>query len=219
MAGQQPKRGIAILGGTFDPIHNGHLTIAVWLRDNLNYHTVHLIPCYQPPHGKTPLASAQQRLTMVKLAIVNIAGLSIDECEIQRQGKSYMADTLQQLHHRYPNEPLLLAIGSDAFLTLPQWHHWQQITALAQLVIIPRPGDSLAAITAMGQQLQLTYCDNTNTDNQNFGTFLIADMTPIEPSSTHIRQLLKQGKTPTDLPPAVAEFIQQQQLYSLSHRK
>src|SRR5579864_366976 len=113
------QKPIGILGGTFDPIHFGHLRSALELHQALDLAEVRLIPCYQPVHRKSPIASPEQRLAMVRKAVENEPALQVDSCEIQRKGPSYMIDTLLTLHKKLPHTPLCLIMGIDALLNFP----------------------------------------------------------------------------------------------------
>jgi nicotinate-nucleotide adenylyltransferase len=135
----QLSQAIGILGGTFDPIHFGHLRTALELCDALNLAQVRLIPCYQPVHRKLPAASPQQRLAMVKEAIAGEPALQVDTCEIDRQGPSYTIDTLQILSKNFPNTPLCMIMGIDALLSFSSWHRWEEILTLSHLIVAHRP--------------------------------------------------------------------------------
>src|SRR5476651_2279340 len=133
------QQAIGILGGTFDPIHFGHLRMALELYQALDLAEVRLIPCYQPVHRKQPVATPEQRLAMVHKAIDREPALQVDACEIERQGPSYTIDTLITLHERLPNTPLCIFMGIDALLNFPSWHKWEAILQLAHLVVAHRP--------------------------------------------------------------------------------
>ncbi|MCC2667156.1 MAG: nadD, partial [Gammaproteobacteria bacterium] len=128
------KQPIGILGGTFDPIHLGHLQIARSVAQAFHLAEVRLMPCYQPAHRILPIATPEQRLDMVRCAIQQEPLLKIEETEIQRQGVSYMADTLEILHQQLPQTPLCLILGLDAFLGFPTWHRYSKILELAHLI-------------------------------------------------------------------------------------
>ena len=136
---------IGIFGGTFDPIHYGHLRSALEVKDIFGLNEVRLIPCASPPHREQPAVTAEMRLQMLELAIKNQPGLKIDTRELDRhkvsdQTPSYMVDTLKSLRQEFPAEPLLLFIGTDAFKHLTSWHQWQQLFDYAHIVVMTRPG-------------------------------------------------------------------------------
>src|SRR5687768_13270840 len=121
------SKAIGILGGTFDPIHLGHLRMAIELYESLNLARVHLIPCYTPVHRAQTVASAEERLAMVKAAIANEPVLYADDREIKSKKPSYTIDTLLSLKEEFPDTPLCLFVGIDAFLGFLSWHRWEEI--------------------------------------------------------------------------------------------
>ena len=135
---------LGVFGGTFDPIHCGHLELARELREKLALSSVRFIPAGQPPHRGAPAASAQHRLAMVELAVANHPGLEVDTREIERKGRSYTVTTLEELHEEDRARTLALILGADAFLGLETWHRWREVFELAHLVVVARPGVTLA---------------------------------------------------------------------------
>jgi nicotinate-nucleotide adenylyltransferase len=131
---------IGILGGTFAPIHNGHLRLAIEVREQLGLKEVRLIPAAQPPLRPAPAVPASRRLRWVQLALENEPGLSVDDCELRREGPSYTVETLAQLRARYPDAPLVLILGMDAAAQLQRWHRWESLLELAHLLFCNRPG-------------------------------------------------------------------------------
>ena len=131
---------IGILGGTFDPIHYGHLRFASAVRSALGLTKVHVIPAGVPPHREAPWASPQDRMAMTKLGCAEFPSLQPDDREVGRAGPSYTVDTLQELHSEDRNRPLALLLGTDALQGLASWHRWQQLFTLAHIVVVERPG-------------------------------------------------------------------------------
>ncbi len=125
---------IGIFGGTFDPIHLGHLRTALEVKQALQLEHVRFIPCFSPPHRAAPQADAQQRLALLRAALEQQDDFVIDTREIQRGGPSYMIDTLQSLHAEYPQQTLCLIIGMDAFYYFDTWQAYMQILDVAHVV-------------------------------------------------------------------------------------
>jgi nicotinate-nucleotide adenylyltransferase len=137
---------IGLLGGTFDPIHFGHLRLAEELAEELDIAQVRFIPAGQPPHRGQPRADASQRLEMVRRAVAGNPRFRLDAREIQRDAPSYSVDTLTALRAELPAEtPLVLFMGGDAFLGLTTWHEWRHLFDLAHIAVAHRPGYSLAS--------------------------------------------------------------------------
>ena len=136
-----PLRRLGILGGTFDPIHHGHLIAAAELRHALALDRVLLVPNADPPHKPgVPVSTAEDRLAMIRLAIAGVPWLEIDTIELDRGGRSYTVDTLRALAAREPRSLLLFLMGEDSLRDLPRWHRPEEIVALADLGVATRPG-------------------------------------------------------------------------------
>lgn len=147
------KEAIGILGGTFDPIHYGHLRPALDVAEQLNLSHIRLIPNSTPPHRDQPQATAKQRLLMLNLAVKDNEQFVVDDRELQREGLSYTVDTLLSLRHDFPDTPLYLLVGTDAFLGIKTWHHWQQLLDLCHVVVMQRPDEGLV----ISSDLELWY--------------------------------------------------------------
>ena len=206
---------IGIFGGTFDPIHFGHLRSALEVKEIFGLDEVHLIPCANPPHRKQPAVSAQMRLQMLELAIKNQPELKIDARELDRpsgQAPSYMVDTLKSLRQEFKKEPLLLFIGSDAFKHLTGWHQWQQLFDYAHIVVLTRPGfqnqqlDDFFKARLAGDIKELA--------QTNAGKLCFQQVTQLDISATAIRNMIANKQNPGFLlPDAVIEYIKQHKLY------
>ena len=131
---------IGIFGGTFDPIHFGHLRTAFELLQALRLNEIRFMPAGSPPHRDVTVASAEVRFAMVKAAIAGQPGFVVDDREIRREGPSYSVDTMRTLRADFPDHSLSLIVGMDAFLSLPKWHQWREILQLAHVVVAHRPG-------------------------------------------------------------------------------
>ncbi len=210
-------RPIGILGGTFDPVHFGHLRPALESLESLGLAEVRLIPCGQPPHRSPPRAAAAERLAMLELALAGQPGLRVDVRELERPGPSYMVDTLASLRAELGATPLCLLLGSDAFLGLPGWHRWQELAQLAHLVVMHRPGWELSAVPApLAQLLEANRVQNPAAlAAQPAGAILFQPVTQLEISATAIRDTIAAGRSPRYLlPEAVWERIRAHGLYT-----
>ncbi len=206
-------------GGTFDPIHDGHLAIARAARDSLRAE-VGLMPAADPPHRAPPGASAEHRARMLDLAVAGERGLHVDRRELRRQGRSYTVDTLREVRAELgPDAPLALLVGADSFLDLPQWHQWQALFDLAHFVVAERPGSPLAAE-------RIAFAAGRETDEvQVLGqapagrVFRLRQPLQAE-SASQVRERIAAGQPWQALvPPAVAGYIQRHGLYGLPSQR
>lgn len=212
---------LVLLGGTFDPVHYGHLRMADDVRVALHVPEVLLVPAADPPHRPPPGAPAADRVAMLELAIGAFDGLGIDLVEVRRGGKSYTVDTLRELRDRWPSRPLAWVVGADAFLGLPQWHRYRELLDLAHLVVVARPGIDLAA-NLHGDLAQIwnarATADPRAIDNAAAGRIVTVLTSPNAISATAIRVALAQS--PVDetalrrlLPAVVLSYIESRHLY------
>jgi nicotinate-nucleotide adenylyltransferase len=212
------KPPIGLLGGTFDPIHIGHLRPAIEARDAIGLAEIRLIPNHIPPHRANPFCSSEQRLAMVKLAAAENAGFVVDERELKRDTPSWTIDTLIELRQALPGTPLCFLMGMDSLLGLPSWHRWQELLDYAHLVVSVRPGwqpDYPGEVAELLPRHHTT--DATALHRRLAGHIWLADNQPIELSATRLRALLAAGEDPRYLlPPSVADYIRQQGLYQPS---
>jgi nicotinate-nucleotide adenylyltransferase len=210
---------IGVLGGTFDPIHFGHLRLAQELADALDLERVRFIPTGTPPHRNSPHVSGIHRLDMVRIAIAGNPAFEADDREIRREGISYSYDTLTELRDELGERPLCLLMGADAFAALATWHRWQELFDLAHVVIAHRPGFRLqglqAALPAPLRKIYLRRLAGApGMPQANAGSILTREITALDISATHIRAMLAQGSSPRYLvPDAVLEYIDQNHLY------
>ena len=205
---------IGILGGTFDPIHFGHLRPALEIRERLNLQELRLLPCRLPPHRAVPAADARHRLAMLELAVAGVPGFRVDRRELERPGPSYTVDTLFDLRAEIgPNRPLLLIMGMDAFAGLHTWHRWREIPGLAHVVVAHRPGS--AAPGAAGYlSVAEAVVDPDALRVHAGGRVLFQPVTQLEISATAIRESLRAGLSPRFLlPDAVHSYIDRYHLY------
>ena len=212
---------LGILGGTFDPIHSGHLELARELRAALGLSAVRLIPAGDPPHRAAPVASAVHRLAMVELAVADEPGLEVDAREIHRAGRSYTVPTLEELRNEAPARPLALILGADAFLGLPTWHRWPELFELAHVVVVARPGvaidDAMPAALA-GEWSRRLRRDAVALSTGVAGAIVMQPITAHAISASAIRARLARGSDGVAavrglLPAAVLAYIDRNQLY------
>lgn len=200
---------IGILGGTFDPVHHGHLRLALEVREALGLAEVRLIPTASSHLRATAMASAEQRLAMLERAVV--PGLVVDARELARGGCSYTIDTLISLRQQFPTSPLCFILGADAWNALPLWHRWRELLDYAHLVVATRPGVSLGAIPELAR-VQTTDFGRLTTTLAGCVGWLSIPLLPI--SATDLRARRRAGQCLDALtPPAVVAFIAAQGLY------
>jgi nicotinate-nucleotide adenylyltransferase len=207
---------IGILGGTFDPIHFGHLRPVLDIHQALGLDEVRMLPCRIPPHRNTPYATPEQRLTMLRLAVHGEQALSVDERELRRDGPSYMVDTLFSFRAEMGNErPLALLIGMDALQGLDSWHRWQELTDLCHLIVATRPGwkpPRSGKVASLVRRRQVEEVEALHV--QPAGKLLFCPVTQLDISASRIRTLVAAGRSPRYLlPAAVLEYIQLAGLY------
>lgn len=206
---------IGIFGGTFDPIHFGHLRPALELLQALQLEEVRFVPCRQPPHRDTPGATPAQRLRMVQAAVAGVPGFRVDERELRRDGPSYMVDTLRSLRAELPRNTLCLLLGMDALLGLQRWHRWREILQLAHVVGAHRPGWSPPAEGELADLLHAHGgADAGALERQQAGLILLQPVTQLEISATAVRAMVAAGRSPRFLlPDPVYELIEQESIY------
>ncbi len=211
---------VGILGGTFNPIHNGHLHLAEQLLLQLHFDEIRFIPSAVPALKKLPAVSAQQRAEMVALAIAHQPKFKLDTLELERHGVSYTIDTLQSLRNELGRETAIcLLMGYDALINLPQWHRWQSLLDYAHIVVVNRPQAHQApdAIIANWLAEHQKEFNQANIQAPCGAVFLI-EIPPLDISSSQIRTLLAQGQSVnTMLPKSVNRYIRQQHLYLIKH--
>ncbi len=206
---------LALFGGTFDPVHYGHLRCAEEARQKLNLKHLYLLPAGSPPHRKTPSATAKQRLEMLQLAQSEFPHLMIDDRETRRGGPSYMVDTLRELRAELPQQPLLLLLGQDAANHLHSWFDWEQLFALAHIVVLSRPEAKAEYRQDLAKRIQRCLSvDARELLHSEAGRVLPLKVTSIDISATTIKSIIRLGRSPRSmLPEAVLDYINQNRLY------
>ena len=193
---------IGIFGGTFDPIHFGHLRPAFELSQALKLAEVRFLPAGNPPHRQATLASAELRLAMVKAAVAGEKRFVVDDREVRRTGASYSVDTLTELRAEFPERSLCLMLGMDAFLGLPDWHRWRDILDLAHVVVWHRPGWKAPVHGPLGEvMVDRGTGAIRELHEQKAGRVYIHAVTQLEIASTQLRQVIVSGTDPRYLVP------------------
>jgi len=215
------NKAIGILGGTFDPIHFGHLRLAEEMLELANLRQIRFIPTGIPPHRNAPQVSAQHRSAMVRLAITDQPAFVLDEREVERTAPCYTVNTLRELRAELgAAQPLCLLMGGDAFLQLHTWHEWEQLFGLAHIVVGYRPGFTLeerihSATAELQRHYQQRLCAANALSQQPCGGITELAIPKLEISATDIRRRVAEGRTIRYLlPSAVANYIHQHQLYT-----
>lgn len=194
-------RPLAVFGGTFDPVHLGHLCVA-WEAAELLDADVHVIPSNTPPHRPPPRASAAERVAMLQAALHGQDRLRLDLRELRRSGPSFTIDTLRELRAEQGARPLVLLLGADAFAGLPQWQDWRALFDLAHIGVLSRPGDVPPWEAALQDEVQARRAPGPHTlRTAPHGRVAELPVTPLEISATRVRALLAAGREPRYLLP------------------
>lgn len=206
---------IGILGGTFDPVHIGHLRSAIEVLEGCGLDEVRLVPGAVPPHRATPLVVAQQRLDMARLAVQGVPGLSVDDRELLRDGPSWTIDTLLSLRAELSaDDRLYFILGHDAFAGLHRWHRWQEILQHCHMLVLQRPDMQVALPSEVEELLKQHRVDNVNAMKQVAGQIVLVRQSPLPVSATAVRQARANGQCIRFLvADAVDDYIRQQGLY------
>ncbi len=203
---------IGIYGGTFNPIHYGHLRTALEVKDIFALDELRLLPCAQPAHRTAPGVSAEIRLQMLTLAIQDCPQLSCDARELQRSGPSYMVDTLASIRAEIAAVPLVLFMGTDAFNGLSSWHRWQSLFDYAHIVVMTRPSVEPARLSAFYADKQVVNRESLKSCTS--GKIYFQQVTQLDISASAIRKMFAENKNPHFLlPESVIDYIQEKQLY------
>ena len=208
-------RCIGMFGGTFDPIHYGHLRTALELQTRLDLSQIRFIPCNRPPTAKAPLLRARDRLTMVAAAIESEPAFAVDDREIERGGVSYSVDTLESLRAELPRTPIAMIMGMDAFLSLPTWHRWEEILELAHILVAHRPGWQAPSSGVLARILADRATQAADLHEQTRGLIYVEAVTQLEISSSDLRRSISLGIDPKYLvPPNVRTLILATECYA-----
>ncbi|RDS85525.1 nicotinate-nucleotide adenylyltransferase [Dyella psychrodurans] len=193
---------LALFGGTFDPIHLGHLSVA-WEASELLDAEVRLMPASVPPHRSSPTASAEQRVEMLRAALRGQSRLLLDTRELDRSGPSYTIDTLHEFRQEFGARPLVLLLGADAFAGLRSWHRWRELFDVTHIGVLNRPGVDACVPGELERAVAPRRTDDPAVIGaQPAGRVIELAVTPLEISATRIRELLAAGRDPRYLLPA-----------------
>lgn len=208
-------QAIGLLGGTFNPIHLGHLRVALEAGETLELGEVRLLPCHQPPHRATPDVSSAQRTEMLRLALTDCPGLVLDDRELRREGPSYTLDSLKSLRAELgPEVSLIWIMGCDAFLGLEQWHGWRELLDWGHLLVIARPGWDLPSRGPLAEWLSEHQASPDALTRSPAGAIGVQALRLLPISATEIRSLIRAGRSPQFLlPEAVWHYIRVNNLY------
>jgi len=184
---------LGLFGGTFDPIHFGHLRPALDVMQALGMEQIRFLPNSVPPHREQPWLDAATRKLLLELALQDMPGFELDCRELEREGKSYMVDTLTSLQADFPDHHLCLILGMDAFSGLHQWYQWRRILEQCHIVVIGRPGFEWPSVPEL-QALESCCTDDANELKQaESGLILLQSVTQLDISASEIRKQLKAG--------------------------
>ena len=213
---------IGILGGMYDPVHDGHLRAAIETRELLGLDEVRLVPCASPPHRVAPRVDAALRASMIAAAVRELEHVRLDARELELPPPSYTVRTLESLRSEMPDVTFVLLLGEDAFRGLQRWHEWQDIPGLAHIAVLRRPGNAdivwpeplrhwLAGVEVPHAKLF--------DGDVRYGRVTTCDVPALDISSTRIRELLAAGRDPRFLlPDAVLDIIRRENLYQTDGR-
>jgi nicotinate-nucleotide adenylyltransferase len=212
---------LGLFGGTFDPVHYGHLSAAAEVKRTLGLAEMRLVPARDPPHRGTPAASPADRRAMLELALGEFPELALDTRELERTGKSYSILTLEELRRERPGRPLVLVVGVDAFAGLPTWHRWRELFDYAHIAVVTRPGAPIES--ALAGPLEEIWQNRhragpVQVESAPAGAIFTVAVTPHAISATAIRAAVARGREGIAevrglVPPAVLAYIELHQLY------
>jgi nicotinate-nucleotide adenylyltransferase len=210
------KQRIGVFGGTFDPVHRGHIHASRKIVAELELEQLNLVPAYQPVHRDSPAASSAQRLEMLNLAIQNEAGLAVDAREINREGPSYSLLTLLEYRELYPDACLYFILGSDAVSQFDSWYRWQEFLDVVNLVILPRPGFELVLPGMVEKIFRSKWQEDiTQFKHSQAGQVYLSKEAMLTQSATDIRKILANTRSAHEmLSKSVHEYILEHKLYS-----
>ncbi len=208
--------GIGILGGTFDPVHCGHLRLALEVRDLLALDNVRLLPAPNPRLRDAPRADVSRRLELLHAAVDGEPGLEVDPRELARDGPTHTVETLESYRQEFSDDVIVFILGMDSFRSLDRWHRWRELTSLAHLVVAQRPGGSLPGPGPVADLLEERRCDDpASVMAKPAGHIMICAPPPLDISATRVRALIAEGRSIRFLvPDKVIELIDRTRCYT-----
>ena len=210
------KGVLGLFGGTFDPVHVGHLRTAYELRVRFGFDRLHFIPAAEPPHRPKPMAPTEIRLKMLEAALAGEQDTVLDRREIDRPGTSWTIDTALSLRKEYPDHALCLLLGMDAFLGLPEWRNYDSLLDYVNIIVARRPGANLPDAGRLGRLLAARRVEPApDRDWEKAGQIIVQDVTQLEVSATELRASIRAGVEPRYLvPDAVLQIIVKTRCYA-----
>lgn len=207
------------MGGTFDPIHQGHLQGALDVSEQLKYCTVHILPTKAPVHKQRPQTSVEQRIAMIEMAIEDYPILQLDRREVDAQEASFTINTLLRLRGELgEKEPIVMIIGMDSFITLPTWHRASEFLGLCHIVVLQRPNYQYVETASLLPYLDARNQDKENLLSKNAGQVFFLEQPLVDISATQIRQNEGAAIASSLLPDIVNNYIEKHKLYNKSHK-
>ena len=207
---------LGFFGGTFDPVHFGHLETARYISNTLSLDQMSLVPSAFPPHRHSPAASAKQRLEMLQLGADAYDELDVDRLELDRVGPSYTVSTLIELRGRLGAQASLYwCVGMDVFCGLTSWHEWRTLFRLAHLIVVTRPGYSVTVPPSLSREMEQRQVALGELNESAFGSIGIIDSPSLSVSATELREALahNSGEAMKWLPAPVLDYIEKNRLY------
>ena len=206
-----------VFGGTFDPVHRGHIESVCAVSRLLGDVDIYLVPCQTPAHRAPPSASPEDRLKMLQLAVASQDRIFVDDCELRRAGTSYTVDTLLAYRERAgASRSLLFLMGRDSWVTLPSWHRWEELTDLVHLLILERSGPDQSSPEVLREWLKSRQVhDPKEMMNSSSGKVCFLSLDQINVSASGLRGRMTEGSSiEEDVNPLVRKYIRQQNLYT-----
>jgi nicotinate-nucleotide adenylyltransferase len=208
--------GIGILGGTFDPVHCGHLRLALEMRELLDLDCIRLLPAPNPRLREKPRADVTTRQQLLAAAVDGESHLAVDNRELDRDGPTYTVETLESLRREFSDQVLVFILGMDSFARLDRWHRWQELADLAHLAVAHRPGGSLPGPGPVADLLAQRRCSDVATlKSRPAGGIMICELPLLDISATRIRSLVAADRNIRFLvPDKVIELINRSRCYT-----